>query len=226
MAIGLHQQRLDNHSAGPAANSVYRGAVLTSSNPLLPSPLQLWQAPTKAVLSGEGPRQLPGAWRLMLLGDGSPTRHLRLLTGEPVAVDLIAMEPETAVSSEAPAEVSELQAPLLRRQVWLTCGGQPLAWAESWWNQAEAELHLKDRNLPIWKSLTQGRSELFREVDGLALVEANWLDETFGHRGPFWSRHYRFFRSGEALTVIREVFSPQLETWLGPTLRQELQQSS
>ena len=162
----------------------------------------------------------------MLLGDGSPTRHLRLLTGLPVAVDLIAMEPETAVSSDAPAEVSELQAPLLRRQVWLTCGGTPLAWAESWWNQAEADLHLQDRNLPIWRSLTQGRSELFREVDGLALVQTDWLEETFGHRGPFWSRHYRFFRGGEALTVIREVFSPQLETWLGPTLRQELQQKS
>jgi hypothetical protein len=26
--------------------------------------------------------------------------------------------------------------------------------------------------------------------------------------------------------VIREVFSPQLETWLGSTLRQELQRSS
>ena len=178
------------------------------------------------MLSGEGPRQLPGAWRLMLLGDGSPTRHLRLLTGEPVAVDLIAMEPEAGLPAEAPTEVAELQGPLLRRQVWLTCGGQPLAWAESWWNQAEAELHLRDRNLPIWKSLTQGRSELFREVDGLALVQADWLEQTFGHRGPFWSRHYRFFRSGAALTVIREVFSPQLETWLGPTLRQELQKSS
>jgi chorismate--pyruvate lyase len=162
----------------------------------------------------------------MLLGDGSPTRHLRLLTGEPVAVDLIAMEPEACLPAEAPAEVAELQAPLLRRQVWLTCGGLPLAWAESWWNQAEADLHLQDRNLPIWKSLTQGRSELFREVDGLALVQADWLEHTFGHRGPFWSRHYRFFRGGTALTVIREVFSPQLETWLGPTLRQELQQSS
>ena len=73
---------------------------------LLPSPHQLWQAPTEAVLSGEGPRQLPGAWRLMLLGDGSPTRHLRLLTGEPVAVDLIAMEPEQDPPTEAPPEVA------------------------------------------------------------------------------------------------------------------------
>ena len=109
---------------------------------------------------------------------------------------------------------------------WLTCGGTPLAWAESWWNQAEADWHLRDRNQPIWKSLTEGRSELFREVDGLALVEGDWLDQTFGHRGPYWSRHYRFFRQGKALTVIREVFSPQLETWLGPTLRQEFQQNS
>lgn len=162
----------------------------------------------------------------MLLGDGSPTRHLRLLTGAPVAVDLIAMEAETDNPPGAPAEVMELQAPLLRRQVWLTCGGTPLAWAESWWNQAQADLHLQDRNLPIWRSLTQGRSELFREVDGLALVEADWLTDTFQQDGPFWSRHYRFFRQGAALTVIREVFSPQLETWLGPTLRQELQQSS
>ncbi len=187
------------------------------------SPTPLWQAPTAAVLSGEGPRQLPGPWRLMLLGDGSPTRHLRLLTGHPVAVDLIAMEAEDGSHPGAPEEVEELIGPLLRRQVWLTCGDAPLAWAESWWNRDEAELHLQDRNQPIWKSLTQGRSELFREVDGLALVEASWLESTFGHRGPFWSRHYRFFRRGKALTVIREVFSPQLETWLGPTLRQEVQ---
>ena len=162
----------------------------------------------------------------MLQGDGSPTRHLRLLTGSPVAVDLIAMEADQTDHPGAPEEVKELVAPLLRRQVWLTCGGTPLAWAESWWNQAEADWHLRDRNQPIWKSLTEGRSELFREVDGLALVEGDWLDQTFGHRGPYWSRHYRFFRQGKALTVIREVFSPQLETWLGPTLRQEFQQNS
>ncbi|MBL6740662.1 MAG: chorismate lyase [Synechococcus sp. BS301-5m-G54] len=199
---------------------------MTSAGSLLPSPQHLWQAPTAAVLTGEGPRQLPGPWRLMLLGDGSPTRHLRLLTGQAVAVDLIGMTPEPLDHPDAPPEVKELTPPLLRRQVWLHCDGLPLAWAESWWNQTEADLHLRDRNQPIWRSLTEGRSELFREVDGLALVNADWLELTFGLRGPFWSRHYRFFRGGKALTVIREVFSPQLETWLGPTLRQELQRNS
>ena len=118
-----------------------------------------------------------------------------------------------------PEEVNELEPPLLRRQVWLTCGELTLAWAESWWNYQEAEKHLQNKNQPIWKSLTQGRSELFREVDGLALVNANWLKSEFEDLGPFWSRHYRFFRNQKELTVIREVFSPKLEKWLGPIPR-------
>ena len=52
----------------------------------------------------------------MLLGDGSPTRHLRLLTGSPVAVDLIAMEADQTDHPGAPDEVKELMAPLLRRR--------------------------------------------------------------------------------------------------------------
>ena len=174
------------------------------------------------MLSGQGPSQLPGPWRLMLLGDGSPTRHLRLLTGYEVEVKLIAMQLEPSIDQEAPKEIEELRPPLIRRQVWLNCGTHTLAWAESWWNQNEAEKHLQDRNQPIWKSLTQGRSELFREVDGLALVTAKWLESGFNQEGPFWSRHYRFFREERELTVIREVFSPKLEKWLGSTPREKL----
>ncbi len=177
------------------------------------------------MLSGRGPQKLPGPWQLMLLGDGSPTRHLRLLTGHEVKVKLIAMEYENTANQEAPVEVKELEPPLLRRQVWLTCNSQTLAWAESWWNHKAAELHLKNKEQPIWKSLTQGRSELFREVDGLALVNADWLELEFEEEGPFWSRHYRFFRQEKELTVIREVFNPQLQTWLGPTPRKELKTS-
>jgi chorismate-pyruvate lyase len=115
-----------------------------------------------------------------------------------------------------PPEISELNTPLLRRQVWLRCGASTLAWAESWWNQEQAEQHLQERNQPIWRSLTAERAELYREVDGLALVEAPLLEQGFGQPGPYWSRHYRFFRGGRELTVIREVFSPALEGWLGP----------
>jgi chorismate--pyruvate lyase len=184
---------------------------------LWPSPVPLWQAPAEAVVIGSGaPGELSGPWRLLLLGDGSPTRHLQSLTGLEVSVEVIAMAPDRDPGGEAPAEVAELDAPLLRRQVWLRCGAQTLAWAESWWNQEQADQHLQERSQPIWRSLTANRAELYREVDGLALVEAPALEEGFGLEGPYWSRHYRFFRGGRELTVIREVFSPALEQWLGP----------
>jgi chorismate-pyruvate lyase len=189
---------------------------------LWPSPRPLWQAAPEAVAAGlsgqadDDTTALSGPWRLLLLGDGSPTRHLQSLTGREVTVDVISMAADPDPGSEAPPEVAELDAPLLRRQVWLHCGEQTLAWAESWWNQAEADQHLRERNLPIWRSLTANRAELYREVDGLALVEAPLLEGGFGQPGPYWSRHYRFFRGGRELTVVREVFSPALERWLGP----------
>ena len=156
----------------------------------------------------------------MLLGDGSPTRHLRLLTGYEVKIELIAMKIVEKAETYAPIEVAELEPPLLKRQVWLKCGLDTLAWAESWWNLNEAEEHLKNKDQPIWQSLTQDKSELFREVDGLGLVNANWLESKFLKEGPFWSRHYRFFRNKQELTVIREVFNPELEKWLGPAPRE------
>ena len=186
-----------------------------SEQSLWPSPEAIWQADADAVAAGEAPA-LSGPWRLLLLGDGSPTRHLQSLTGLPVEVEVIAMADDPDPGSEAPQEVEELERPLLRRQVWLRCGGDTLAWAESWWNQHEAEQHLRQRSQPIWRSLTADRAELYREVDGLALVEAPLLEQGFGQPGPYWSRHYRFFRGGRELTVIREVFAPALERWLGP----------
>ena len=212
--------------AGASASvPVFDAKILSSpqqTTELWPSPQPLWQAAPEAVAAGlcsdassDGP-QLSGPWRLLLLGDGSPTRHLQSLTGQPVQVEVIAMQADQQVAREAPQEVEELEPPLLRRQVWLRCGPLTLAWAESWWNQQQAERHLQARNQPIWTSLTANRAELYREVDGLARVQAPWLEDGFGMAGPYWSRHYRFFRGGRELTVIREVFSPLLERWLGP----------
>jgi len=185
---------------------------------------QLWGIGVETLALEALPVPLSGPWRLLLLGDGSPTRHLESLSGLPVEIELIGMgqEPNTPPLlagdpdlAPAPPEVSELALPLLRRQVWLRCGDQTLAWAESWWNQHQADAHLQQRDQPIWRSLTSNRAELFREVDGVAQVQAAWLEQRFGRPGPFWCRHYRFFRAGQPLTVIREVFSPALERWLG-----------
>ena len=198
---------------------------MNSNQSKLLSPEVIWKASKENVISGKGNHKLSGPWQLMLLGDGSPTRHLKLLTGHDVDIKVISMAMDTNTENGVPEEVNELDPPLIRRQVWLTCGDLTLAWAESWWNYQEAEKHLKNKNQPIWKSLTQGRSELFREVDGLALVNAKWLKSEFKEEGPFWSRHYRFFRQKKELTVIREIFSPKLEKWLGPIPRKAFEES-
>ena len=186
--------------------------VLYSTDPHLRF---LWTASRPSVLWEEAPVQLSPSWRLMLVGDGSPTRHLQLLTGRRVEVELIGMEPETLPSHQRPHEVAELIGPLVRRQVWLCCGEETLMWVESWWNQKDAQDHLRDLRQPVGASLCQDRVELFRELDGLGQVDSTVLERRFSVSGPFWCRHYRFFKGGQVLTVIREVFSPALETYLG-----------
>lgn len=93
----------------------------------LPSPEVIWKASKENVLSGRGNHKLSGAWQLMLLGDGSPTRHLKLLTGHEVAIKVISMATENNNEIGVPEEVNELEPPLIRRQVWLTCGDLTLA---------------------------------------------------------------------------------------------------
>ena len=151
----------------------------------------------------------------MLLGDGSPTRHLQLLTKNETKVKLIGMNVDNLYSKEGPKEIAQLHPPLVRRQVWIKNNDIPLAWAESWWNIEQVSRNLTNKKEPIWKNLTQDRSELFREVDAISIVNSKWLEEQFLTKGPFWSRNYRFFRDKKPLTIIREVFNPYIEKWLG-----------
>ena len=96
---------------------------MNSNQSQLSSPEVIWKASKDNVLSGKGNHKLSGPWQLMLLGDGSPTRHLKLLTGHEVAIQVISMAMETHNNKNGVREeVNELEPPLLRRQVWLTCG--------------------------------------------------------------------------------------------------------
>ena len=151
----------------------------------------------------------------MLLGDGSPTRHLQLLTKKETKIKLIGMDIEQLSIQEAPKEIDQLKDPLIRRQVWIENDETSLAWAESWWNIEQVQLSLTNTKDPIWKNLTKDRSELFREVDAISIVNSSWLQQRFKTEGPFWSRNYRFFRNKKPLTIIREVFNPSIEKWLG-----------
>ncbi len=191
--------------------------VTALNNKLFNSPKILWEEKATAFLVANALPKISGAWKLMLLGDGSPTRHLQLLTNHETKIRLISMQIDPLFKKEGPREIDQLKEPLIRRQVWIRNQNKNLAWAESWWNSEQVSQNLKSKEEPIWKNLTQDRSELFREVDSISIVNSNWLEEEFCFKGPFWSRNYRFFRNKKPLTIIREVFNPLLETWLGPS---------
>ena len=191
--------------------------VIALNNKLFNSPKILWEEKATAFLVANALPKISGAWKLMLLGDGSPTRHLQLLTNHETKIRLISMQIDPLFEKEGPREIDQLKEPLIRRQVWIRNQNKNLAWAESWWNSQQVSQNLKSKEEPIWKNLTQDRSELFREVDSISIVNSNWLEEEFCFEGPFWSRNYRFFRDKKPLTIIREVFNPLLETWLGPS---------
>ena len=191
--------------------------VTALNNKLFNSPKILWEEKATAFLVANALPKISGAWKLMLLGDGSPTRHLQLLTNHETKIRLISMQIDPLFKKEGPREIEQLKEPLIRRQVWIRNQNKNLAWAESWWNSEQVSQNLKSKEEPIWKNLTQDRSELFREVDSISIVNSNWLEEEFCFEGPFWSRNYRFFRNKKPLTIIREVFNPLLETWLGPS---------
>jgi chorismate lyase len=174
----------------------------------------LWQAGATALERGVCARHLAPAWAMLLFGDGSPTRHLGIATGSPVGVEVLSMAPHDG--ADAPAAVGEIEAPRLRREVWLTHpDGRRLAHAVSWWPGADADRHLGDRAQPIWASLAQRRVELYRELRGVALGRSAALEAAFGTAGPLWRRHYVFWRAGRPLTLIVETFSPALDRWLG-----------
>lgn len=178
----------------------------------------LWKGGSETVQRGLPHKHLAPAWQMLLLGDGSPTRHLQLLTGEPTEVDVIDMALIGMALDDAPTLIQVVPGPRLRRQVWLrTASGQRLAYAASWWEASHVDEYLQNRHLPIWSSLAQLRTELYRDIQGIYQGHSTALEAAFEHPGPFWGRYYLFWHHGQPLTLIYEVFSPHLAKYLGPS---------
>ena len=176
----------------------------------------LWQGGEDTVKQGLPHQQLAPTWQILLLGDGSPTRHLRLLTGEPTEVDVIEMSLIGNEDDGAPQDLKFIPEPRLRRQVWLrTASGQRLAYATSWWDAEHIDEYLQNRSLPIWESLARSHTELYRDIQGIYYGESKALEIAFGEKGAFWGRHYLFWHNNRPLTLIYEVFSPYLAKYLG-----------
>ncbi|HHP7230687.1 MAG TPA: chorismate lyase [Xenococcaceae cyanobacterium] len=178
----------------------------------------IWQGDETVVKQGLPHQQLAPTWQILLLGDGSPTRHLKLLTREATEVDVIDMSLIGTDNDRAPREIEAIAEPRLRRQVWLrTASGQRLAYAASWWDANHVDEYLQNRALPVWDSLSRLHTELYRDIRGIYYGNSKALELAFQEKGPFWGRHYLFWHHGRPLTLIYEVFSPYLCKYLGAT---------
>lgn len=176
----------------------------------------IWEGGQEIVKQGLPHQQLSPTWQMLLLGDGSPTHLLQLLTGEKTEVDVIDMSLIGKHDDGAPSEIKAIAGPRLRRQVWLrTESGQRLAYAASWWNASNVNDYLHNRSQPIWHSLSTLHTELYRDVRGVQYGKCSALEAEFGQQAPLWGRYYLFWHNRQPLTLIYEVFSPYLQKYLG-----------
>ncbi|ETV94883.1 hypothetical protein, variant [Aphanomyces invadans] len=161
---------------------------------------------------------MPASWTLFLLGDGSPTYQLGLLTGFKTEVDVIDFSCINGSLDNAPSDIAEIREPRHRRQVWLrNTNGERLGYAASWWSSGDIDsIFGQNRTFPIGSSIKANKKELFRDMKSVFHGRSAALEKEFGHPGPFWGRSYLFWQGGKPLTLIYEVFSPALCKYLGP----------
>ena len=94
----------------------------------------------------------------------------------------------------------------------------PLVYASSWWNATAIDEFLKDKSQPIWVSLSQGHTEIYRDIKTVLKGHNKKLEGLMGCKGPFWGREYYFWHKGKPLCMIFEAFSPKLSLHLGPSM--------
>ena len=52
-----------------------------------------------------------------------------------------------------------------------------MVYACSWWDAAHVSEYLKDSSRPIWESLSQGRTELYRDIQQVYCGHSHYLEE-------------------------------------------------
>lgn len=178
----------------------------------------IWVGNSENIKTGLPFSRLAPYWQMFLLGDGAPTRHLQLLTQADVVVDVIAMTDIGHTLDNSLIGIDQIPAPRIRRQIWLKSAatGEIFSHATSWWHASTIEKHLKDPTLPIWKSLNQEYTELYRDLKGIYQGYCPALATTFRAKEPFWGRHYLLWHGGMPLTLIYEIYNPAIAKYLGP----------
>lgn len=179
----------------------------------------MWQGSEADIRKGLPFNLLSPTWQMFLMGDGAPTRHLQLLTQADISVEVVAMTNIGDDDDEAPSDIASIASPRIRRQIFLRSQktGEIFSHATSWWSEAAMQKYLKDPSLPIWVSLNQRYTELYRDLKGIYKGACPNLAAAFGYPeiDTYWARHYLLWHGGEPITLLYEIYSPAIGKYLG-----------
>nr|YP_009027664.1 product [Neoporphyra perforata]AGV01122.1 product [Neoporphyra perforata]AHB35158.1 hypothetical protein [Neoporphyra perforata]AHB35366.1 hypothetical protein [Neoporphyra perforata]AIA19529.1 hypothetical protein [Neoporphyra perforata]AIA19738.1 hypothetical protein [Neoporphyra perforata] len=159
------------------------------------SPTQIWSSPN-----------IPTIWKIILLGDGSFTRHCQIITHGDTLISHIA----TSIYRK---EENSSQS-YINRRVWI--GNNlinRLIFASSWWSVEKYEAIYKHPSKAIGSVLIQSELDFYRDIHGIFFGYSTELEHLFLVQGPFWGRYYTLFHNGKPISIIYEIFSPLLENF-------------
>lgn len=147
---------------------------------------------------------IPLIWKVILLGDGSFTRHCQILTYTDSTICHIA----TSVYNKT----ENTSKYYINRRVWIgTHVKEKLIFASSWWNPKEYETMFQSPSKAIGATLIHSELDFYRDLHGIFLGYSQELESIFLSKGPFWGRYYTLFYKGKPISIIYEIFSPLLE---------------
>ncbi|GAB4216828.1 MAG: chorismate lyase [Synechococcales cyanobacterium] len=151
-------------------------------------------------------------WQMLLLGDGSMTRTLAILTGQRVGVEVVSTQAVGVVPSEWASHFAGQR--MVQRRVFLGIpSGERLLYAVSWWPEARLRTYLPDPQRPIGTALAQQKREVFRDLRSVYRGSSTMLNTVWQHQGSLWGRRYALWHQQQVLTVIDEVFAPHLSRY-------------
>ncbi len=175
----------------------------------------VWQGGRSEIQTGLPSSILSPVWQMILLGNGSPTRLLQLLTQSPIAVEVLATDLLAQEQDFAPPEINLIGTPRVRRQICLKAAktAEILVYAVSWWQEDDYAHFLPQPHLPVGTNLQNQRLELFRDLRGIYHGSCPELADIFADQireQLYWGRHYLLWHGGRPITLIYEIFNPAI----------------
>nr|BED43116.1 Ycf21 protein [Pyropia sp. Myanmar_A]BED43313.1 Ycf21 protein [Pyropia sp. Myanmar_B]BED43510.1 Ycf21 protein [Pyropia sp. Myanmar_C] len=147
---------------------------------------------------------IPLLWKIILLGDGSFTRHCQIISYGGTTI--------RHISTFIYSKIHKSSKYYVNRRVWIVNSlKKKLIFASSWWNVEKYEAIYKYPSTAIGSFFIQSELDYYRDIHCIFCGYSSELEKCFLVPGPFWGRYYTLFHKGNPTALIYEIFSPLLE---------------